>query len=133
MSPWNKFSRRTCLLRLLLAFAAVTLALILFRFPPTEFSFYPRCPVLTLLSIQCPGCGTTRALAALVHGRFTEALHLNALTVCVLPATVLYLSWRSVLGVEHAPSRHLAGPVMRRGMLCASFTVIAVFTIVRNL
>jgi len=133
MSRWNKFSHRTCLLRLLLAFAAVTLALILFRFPPTEFSFYPRCPVLSLLNIRCPGCGTTRALAALLHGRFTEALRLNALTVCVLPATILYLSWRSVLPVRHVPGRPLAGPVMRRGMLCASFTLIAVFTIVRNL
>ncbi len=114
----------------LLVGGLVLAALTLFHFPPAQFSFYPRCPVLTLLNLQCPGCGTTRALAALLHGQLREALHLNALTVCMLPAIVSHLSWRSVRYVQGRP---LAGPAMSRGMLCASFTAIAVFTIVRNL
>ncbi len=66
-------------------------ALLLLHFPPEQYSFYPQCPIHTYLHLQCPGCGATRALAALLHGRLTEAFHLNALLIAgVLPAAAVY-------------------------------------------
>ena len=53
----------------LVAVAAASAAYLLLRFPPETSSFYPRCPVFTWLHVYCPGCGGTRALAALLHGR----------------------------------------------------------------
>lgn len=38
---------------------------------------YPRCPVKWLTGWDCPGCGSTRALHALLHGRVAEAWGLN--------------------------------------------------------
>ena len=55
-------------------------------------SFYPRCPIFFWLHLSCPGCGGTRALAALLHGRLKEAMHWNAMMVVffLLPLS----SWR---------------------------------------
>ena len=39
---------------------------------------FPRCPVFALTGWRCPGCGTSRALHAALHGRLADALRLNA-------------------------------------------------------
>src|SRR5438045_1569145 len=70
----------------IVAFAAT----LLLRFPPAQYSFYPRCPIHELLHLQCPGCGATRAIAAVVRGEFAEALHLNALVTLLLPFAAAY-------------------------------------------
>jgi hypothetical protein len=62
---------------------------VLVSFPPAQNSFYPRCPIYELLHLQCPGCGATRALAALLHGHFSEAMYLNGLTTVLLPIVVI--------------------------------------------
>jgi hypothetical protein len=58
-----------------------------------------RCPSMTLLGIPCPGCGTTRAFAALAQFDLTTALRLNPLMMMalllVLLAPFLKLSWES--------------------------------------
>ena len=50
----------------------------LFFLDPEETSGFPRCPVFALTGWKCPGCGTARALHAALHGRFADALRLNA-------------------------------------------------------
>ena len=75
------------------------LCLLLFAFPPQQYSFYPECPLLRTLHVRCPGCGATRALAALLHGRLNEALHWNAFFVLLLPPGLAYaaVSYRRAL------------------------------------
>jgi hypothetical protein len=75
-----------------LALASLAGAVILYEFPPEQYGFYPRCPVLRYLHVYCPGCGATRALAALLHLRITEALHYNALVVLLVPALMAYFA-----------------------------------------
>src|SRR5258707_11656258 len=71
--------------------AVVALAAILLqRFPPAQYSFYPRCPIHELFHLQCPGCGATRAIAALLRGHFTEAMRFNALITLLLPFAAAY-------------------------------------------
>jgi len=65
--------------------AAMLFIATLIAFPPERFSFYPACPIHQYLHIDCPGCGATRALAALLHGRLGDALRLNTLFVLLLP------------------------------------------------
>jgi hypothetical protein len=65
-------------------------AALLRRFPPEVYSFYPKCPVWMYLHLRCPGCGATRALAALLRGDLVGAWHWNALLVALLPVVVLY-------------------------------------------
>ena len=62
----------SCAVLLPLALAALALL------DPAETPGFPRCPVFALTGWKCPGCGTARALHAALHGRFADALRLNA-------------------------------------------------------
>jgi hypothetical protein len=109
-------------------------ALLLLRFPPEQYSFYPQCPIHTYLHLQCPGCGSTRALAALLHGRLTEAVHLNALLIAaVLPAAAAYtgLCLLHLLSREEFrwPAPH---PRSANAMIYASLAIAIAFAILRN-
>jgi hypothetical protein len=53
--------------------------------PPGDATFYPRCQLHSLTGLHCPGCGTTRALHALLNGRVTQALAYNGLTFILFP------------------------------------------------
>lgn len=65
-------------------------AAVLFRFSPEEYSFYPRCPFFALTHHYCPGCGATRAIAALLHGNVAAAWHFNAAVTLLLPMLLWY-------------------------------------------
>ena len=54
---------------------------VLWRFEPAGQFFFPRCWLYQTTGLQCPGCGTTRALHALLHGDVVAALRLNGLAV----------------------------------------------------
>jgi len=80
------------------ACVALAGAVVLYRFPPEQYDFYPQCPIFRYLHVYCPGCGATRALAALLHLRIAEALHYNALVVFFVPMLAAYFTvayWRA--------------------------------------
>lgn len=52
---------------------------------PRVAAFFPSCPIYRYLHILCPGCGSTRATIALLHGQFFLALKENPLYVSLLP------------------------------------------------
>ncbi len=106
------------------------LALLLRRFPPDQSSFYPTCPIHQLIGLLCPGCGATRALAALLHGSLTEAWHSNALIVLLLPvALACALSAYS----RAATGRPIRWPHPPATILYPLFALVGVFTLLRNL
>jgi hypothetical protein len=111
--------------------AIVALAtMILLRFPPAQHSFYPRCPIHELLHLQCPGCGATRAIAALLHGHVTEAMNLNALVTLLLPFAAAYGIFCYCRLLQR---KDLRWPQPRPTVIYAALAVAAVFTVVRNL
>ena len=105
-----------------IAFIAATLL----RYPPDRYNFYPRCPVFLYLHLQCPGCGTTRALAALLHGHLREALHFNALTTLLVPLAIFYCA-------RALRQNQIRWPHTGNKIIYAILTVTILFTIVRNL
>jgi hypothetical protein len=109
-----------------LAFAATTLIL----FPPTHYNFYPPCPIHECLQLQCPGCGATRALAALLHGQVAEAIHFNALFTLLLPFIAAYgiLCYHRFL--QHKPLRW---PPVPPGPTYTALAATIIFTVTRNL
>ena len=130
--------RRHALTGLAAAFLlALAAAVLLLRFPPDQYSFYPQCPIHTYLHLLCPGCGTTRALAALLHGRLREAFHLNALLLAaILPAAAVYtvaaiaaLVRQPRGGEFHWP--RLPGPQFP--WIYTGLTLAVAFAILRNL
>lgn len=67
----------------------------LYTFPPTQHTFYPRCVFKASTGLDCPGCGLTRASHAVLHGRFADAWRLNPLLyvmavvfLCAVPSLV---------------------------------------------
>jgi hypothetical protein len=60
-------------------------ALVLRVFDPETAGFYPVCAFHRLTGLQCPGCGTLRALHQLTRGNIAAAWRFNALIVTLLP------------------------------------------------
>jgi hypothetical protein len=109
---------------------AVTVAATLMRFPPEQSSLYPRCPIYEYLHLQCPGCGATRALAALLRGHFSEAMHCNALVVPLLPvATACGALWY----YSYLQRRVMRWPQLPQAAIYGAFGIATAFTILRNL
>lgn len=104
--------------------AVAITAAVLLLFPPAQYSFYPQCPIHLYLGILCPGCGTTRALAALLHGHLSEALGLNPLTTLTIPLAIIWelVSRKPLRLIQPSPAA-----------LWLVFAVIAAFTAMRNL
>ncbi len=99
---------------------------VLYRYPPAEYSFYPRCPFHAAFGILCPGCGGTRAVAALLHGRWLEALHFNALIVLLTPFLLVFagLSLARALRSESFRWPEPPAPALYTvGVLTVAFTV----------
>ena len=65
---------------------------VLGMFDPSKFSFFPRCPFLLLTGLQCPGCGTQRALHQLLHLHIGEAFRYNAMMVMAIPLLLFLLA-----------------------------------------
>ena len=63
-------------LALIFAAASAAAAWTLYRFPPVEWPFYPRCMFHQISGCLCPGCGSLRAIHLLLHGQLqTAVLH----------------------------------------------------------
>lgn len=60
---------------------AVASLVLLYFFPPDKYRFWPSCIFHKLLGLYCPGCGNTRALAALLHGDIAGSLAKNILLI----------------------------------------------------
>ena len=111
----------------LIAIASAVVLLLLF--PPTRYTFYPQCPIYRSFHLLCPGCGTTRAIAALLRGRLNEALRLNALTTLMLPIATAYAIqiYRSYLS-----GKPIHWPQPSRITIYTILCITIIFTIVRN-
>src|SRR5882757_4924046 len=100
----------------------------LLRFPPTEYAFYPECPIHHFFGILCPGCGATRALAALLRGNVNQAFHLNALIVLLLPIAIGYAVACYARIIINKP---LTWPQPPTAAIYTTLAVTTIFTIAR--
>lgn len=71
------------------AIAVVIVGSVLFLFNPAETGVFPRCPFLMLTGYECPGCGSQRAIHALLHGDIIRAWDYNPLLVIAVPYIIL--------------------------------------------
>ncbi|MDH7503133.1 MAG: DUF2752 domain-containing protein [Verrucomicrobiota bacterium] len=99
---------------------------VLFFFDPARSGFYPKCMFHTLTGLQCPGCGSLRALHALLHSQLRRAVALNPL-LFVGAFFGAYLLLRKRLKPTEPD------PMARRLVWWGAPVVIVLFWIVRNL
>ncbi|MGH7484043.1 MAG: DUF2752 domain-containing protein [bacterium] len=69
----------------------------LYRFDPVMAHFYPPCVFHALTGLQCPGCGSTRALYHLLHGDVSGAFRLNQLLFAMAPFMGIASRWPRIL------------------------------------
>ncbi len=120
--------RRRWIANSLLA-TVILLCAVLYAYPPARTSLYPACPIRQFLGIDCPGCGTTRALAALLHGHLTEALRLNALFILLL-SIALAGAIETYRRAIRATSFDWPNPPA--ASIYATLAATAIFTVARN-
>lgn len=70
---------------ILLTITLLALGVIYFVFDPSASRIFPKCPVMSLTGLPCAGCGSQRAIHALLHLDFAEAIRYNFLVVAILP------------------------------------------------
>lgn len=97
-------------------------------FDPSRFIF-PRCPVYVITGWQCPGCGSQRALHALLHGDVASAWHYNAFLLCMAPVVALLLFSEFFRDRYPRLNRALTG---QTAVICL-IVVILLWTIGRNI
>jgi len=130
--PHARFSTRTQIV--FAACACTGASIFLYAVDPNQHTFYPQCLLYKATGLYCAGCGATRALYALLHGRFFEALHDNALFIAALPVflgvLVPYLlrAWRANAWPQtHFTSKSLIG------IGVTVFGLMLAFMVLRNL
>ncbi len=76
--------------------AVVAISLLYFFLDARETQFFPKCPFHSITGLYCPGCGSQRAISALLHFDLSSALRFNALLVASLPM-ILYSVYASFM------------------------------------
>ncbi|HVF21452.1 MAG TPA: DUF2752 domain-containing protein [Pyrinomonadaceae bacterium] len=104
-------------------------AVYLFIFEPGRTGFFPVCLFRFLTGLTCPGCGTTRALHAILHGELERAFMLNPLLLLASPLLVYAFMRYSVTVMRGGVLRKNAVPAP---YLYALFFVLMGFWIFRN-
>ena len=130
---WIIPSRRSRLsLRPLAAISFLSLAAagaILFFFDPAHYDFYPSCIFRSITGLNCPGCGSLRAIHELLHGDIIAAARLNLLLVLSVPVGLWLATQRGVAWLRGEPVSLDINPAW----LWTFVGVAVVFTVVRNL
>lgn len=114
----------------LLALAVAGGCWVLYRWPPTPQSWYPGCLFAGLTGLDCPGCGTLRAMHALLHGDLAAAFGYNLLMTAALPVVALAAAWRLF---NLFRTGRIGGHGWASRVAVPMLGVTVVFTLLRNL
>lgn len=114
---------------LVLGISALGICAVVFFFNPVQNGFYPVCLFHRLTGWNCPGCGLTRALYALLHGDFRVALRDNAFLILTLPLAAARGGWMWVKKTLGRP----AGTFLPAKFLWVYLALLVLFGVVRNL
>ena len=86
----TRHSRRTIILAAVAIGLTAIIALYALLAPANPY--FPRCLIRQITGFDCPGCGTQRAIHAILHGRWAQAWHYNAALFFAIPLIALLLA-----------------------------------------
>lgn len=106
-------------------------AIVLLRvFDPSTSGVFPPCPVRYLTGLYCPGCGSLRAMHALLHGELGRAWAMNPLMIVMLPFIIYGLVSAALLELRGRGLPEVILPANCIRSLCA---VVILYAVARNL
>ncbi len=115
-----------------LGFIFIVLIIIYKTFNPQDFILFPKCPFFTVTGLQCPGCGSQRAIHYLLNLQFGKALNANPLMVLSIP----YILALFALGHTY----HLSPTLLKwrnrlnsKRVILSLLALIVLYTILRNI
>ena len=115
-----------------LCILVIVVYLLLAKYTPFDLlSFVPPCGIRVLTGFYCPGCGGTRAVRALIHGKLiTSFLYHPCWMYCTVIAGLVMISntLQLILG-KHVK----VGMKYRHGYLYGSAAVLVVNWILQNI
>jgi hypothetical protein len=110
--------------------AVALFVFILFEYPPSTSSFYPKCVFKTTTGLACPGCGSFRAAHQLFHGNIVLAFRFNPLLFVLAP---LVGFWGLSHIVHKQTGKRINHPFKQRIWLWSLLIAIILFGVLRNL
>jgi hypothetical protein len=106
-------------------------AIVLLRvFDPATSGVFPPCPVRYLTGLYCPGCGSLRAMHALLHGELGRAWAMNPLMIVMLPFIIYGLVSAALLELR---GRGLPEVMLPANCIRAFCVVVILYAVARNL
>lgn len=116
---------------IIIAIAAISVmiaAIFLYAVNPLDSVYAPKCIFHMVTGLQCPGCGSQRAIHALLHLDIAQALRYNALLVISIPfLTLLIAAWCLRKRIPR-----LYDKVNSQAVIWTVLAVIAAWWILRN-
>jgi hypothetical protein len=107
------------------------ISVIYYQFNPAKYDVFPKCPFHTLTGLNCPGCGSQRAIYSLLHGDFKKAISYNLLLVIGIPFVLIcfYYKMRSLILRKDLRWNLVHYPLA----LKIFFVVVILFWVIRNI
>ena len=87
------------------------------------------CTFKFLTGYDCPGCGSQRALHALLHGHLLQALRFNPLVFFAVPAAIMYI----IVETNRRRMPRLHATITHQYVTTSILIVVVVFWILRNI
>ena len=106
---------------------AVALIVIYGSFNP-ENKFFPKCVFFAVTGLKCPGCGSQRAIHALLNGDVVSAWRYNAMMILFIPLVIIM--WLASLMKMRIPG--LYNSVNSRWVIWGVFVLVVGWGIARN-
>lgn len=120
----SRFKDRIAIIFLALLVAAGSA--IVYSVEPTEASWLPKCPFHAITGLECPSCGSTRALHYILHGELYRGLSFNPM------APLLWLLAGTVVVVSLCLPR-LRTSALMRALVGAYIGLYLLWWVVRNI
>lgn len=128
----KKISRKRIIVYIAAPLLLVALALLYTRFNPEGNPLFPKCVFHALTGLECPGCGSQRAIHYILNGDIASAWRMNPLVLIFVPYIVMGYT------AEILQHRYSWALTIRRKLfgvvaIWTVFATIVIFTVLRNI
>jgi len=105
------------------------LCLVYFLYNPNNSNLFPKCPFFYFTGFKCPGCGSQRAIHAILHFNIIDAFKFNGLMVSSLP--IIFLLFYAEMTRKIKPKLYIR--LNNNVFIWTYFSIVVIWWIFRNI